>query len=72
MSPTASVLARPPSRLGTVKTLKVALKNCHGIRELDATFSFETGNAVAVYAGNGTMKTSFARTLDRSYGGFDD
>lgn len=63
MPPTASVLARPPSRLDTVKALKVALKNCHGIRELDATFSFETGNAVAVYAANGTMKTSFARTL---------
>jgi ABC-type Mn2+/Zn2+ transport system ATPase subunit len=47
-----------------MKTLKVALKNCHGIRELDATFSFEKGNAVAVYAPNGTMKTSFARTLE--------
>lgn len=46
-----------------MKTLNVALKNCHGIRELDAAFSFETGNAVAVYAPNGTMKTSFARTL---------
>jgi len=29
-----------------MKTLKVALKNCHGIRELDATFSFENGNGV--------------------------
>ena len=64
MPPTASVLARPPSRLDTVKALKVALKNCHGIRELDATLSFETGNAVAVYAANGTMKTSLARTLE--------
>jgi hypothetical protein len=64
MPPTASVLARPPSRLDTVKALKVALKNCHGICELDATLSFETGNAVAVYAANGMMKTSFARTLE--------
>lgn len=47
-----------------MKTLNVALKNCHGIRELDATFSFEKGNAVAVYAPNGTMKTSFARTME--------
>ena len=46
-----------------MKTLTVALKNCHGIRELDAAFSFEKGNAVAVYAPNGTMKTSFARTF---------
>ena len=46
-----------------MKKLNVALKNCHGIRELDATFNFAKGNAVAVYAPNGTMKTSFARTL---------
>jgi len=46
-----------------MKTLNVALKNCHGIRELEATFTFEKGNAVAIYAPNGTMKTSFARTL---------
>lgn len=47
-----------------MKTLHIALKNCHGIRELDATFSFEQGNAVAVYGSNGTMKTSFARTFE--------
>lgn len=46
-----------------METLNVKLKNCHGIRELDATFSFKPGKAVAVYAPNGTMKTSFARTL---------
>jgi len=46
-----------------MKTLTVGLRNCHGIRELDATFAFDKGNAVAVYAPNGTMKTSFARTL---------
>lgn len=46
-----------------METLNVALKNCHGIRELDATFDFERGNAVAVYAPNGTMKTSLARTF---------
>lgn len=52
-----------------MKTLNVALKNCHGIRELDAAFSFEKGNAVAVYAPNGTMKTSFARTFEDLAGG---
>lgn len=46
-----------------METLNVALKNCHGIRELNAAFSFREGNAVAVYAPNGTMKTSFARTF---------
>lgn len=54
---------RQPSRLVTMKKLNVELKNCHGIRELDATFCFESGHAVAVYAPNGTMKTSFAQTF---------
>jgi len=46
-----------------MEKLNVALRNCHGIRELDATFNFDSGNSVAIYAPNGTMKTSFARTL---------
>lgn len=46
-----------------METLNVALKNCHGIRELDAAFDFGSSNAAAVYAPNGTMKTSFARTF---------
>ena len=47
-----------------MEKLNVVLKNCHGIRELDASFTFgERRNAVAIYAPNGTMKTSFARTL---------
>jgi ABC-type Mn2+/Zn2+ transport system ATPase subunit len=54
---------RQPSRLVTMKKLHVELKNCHGIRELDTTFCFESGHAVAVYAPNGTMKTSFAQTF---------
>lgn len=52
-----------------MEKMNVALKNCHGIRELDAAFSFEKGNAVAVYAPNGTMKTSFARTFKDLAGG---
>lgn len=46
-----------------MKDLNIVLKNCHGIRDLEATFTFAKGNAVAIYAPNGTMKTSFARTL---------
>lgn len=52
------------ARLVAMEKLNIALKNCHGIRELDATFTFgEDRNAAAIYAPNGTMKTSFARTL---------
>lgn len=55
-----------------MKRLGIELKNCHGIRELDASFEFKNGNSVAVYAPNGTMKTSFARTLaDRLSRGVD-
>lgn len=53
----------PPSTLAAMKKLDVALTNCHGIRELNVTFDFKPGNAVAVYAPNGTMKTSLAQTF---------
>lgn len=46
-----------------MKMLKLELRNCHGIRELDAELPFERKNAVAIYAPNGTMKSSFARTM---------
>jgi hypothetical protein len=46
-----------------MKKLNIELANCHGIRKLSATFKFTSGNAVAVYAPNGTTKTSFALTL---------
>ncbi|WP_116047031.1 phage infection protein [Amycolatopsis palatopharyngis] len=47
-----------------MKRLDIEFKNCHGIRELDASFKFyRNGNSVAIYAPNGTMKTSFARAL---------
>lgn len=52
-----------PSKLAAMKKLNVALTNCHGIRELNATFDFKRGNAIAVYAPNGTMKTSLAQTF---------
>ncbi|PCC49284.1 phage infection protein [Brevibacterium aurantiacum] len=54
-----------------MKTLHVALANCHGIRALDATLDFGSGNAVAIYAPNGTMKTSFARTFEDLAGSKD-
>ncbi|MFS0717314.1 hypothetical protein ABC337_12870 [Arthrobacter sp. 1P04PC] len=46
-----------------MKMLNLELTNCHGIRALDATLDFGDDNAVAIYAPNGTMKTSFARTF---------
>lgn len=46
-----------------MRTLTFELRNCHGVRSLDAEVSFEQHNAVAIYAPNGTMKSSFAKTL---------
>lgn len=46
-----------------MEKLKIRLKNCHGIRALDETLEFGDCNAVAIYAPNGTMKTSLARTF---------
>jgi hypothetical protein len=54
-----------------MKKLGIALNNCHGIRELDASLPFKKGNAVSIYAPNGTMKTSFARTFSELARGLD-
>jgi len=41
----------------------VVLKNCYGIKKLEHNFDFSKDNTYAIYAGNGMMKTSFARTF---------
>ncbi len=52
--------------------LKISLKNCYGIQSLDHEFDFNIGpnpaqpkaKAYAIYAPNGLMKSSFAKTFD--------
>jgi len=52
-----------------MKKLIVKLNNCYGIHEFSHTFSFEKSRSNLIYASNGTMKTSFAKTfLDISKG----
>ncbi|MCS6549898.1 hypothetical protein NYS55_00495 [Curtobacterium flaccumfaciens pv. flaccumfaciens] len=46
-----------------MKKLKVDLENCHGIHRLNAELGFRDGRATAIYAPNGMMKTSLARTF---------
>ena len=41
----------------------INLLNCFGIRKLDNSFDLSRGNFVLIYAHNGTMKTSLARTF---------
>lgn len=44
--------------------LNVSLINCFGIESLDHEFDFkENGKVVSIYARNGSMKTSFAKTF---------
>lgn len=49
--------------------LSINLENCYGIQKLDATFTFigvgneNAGSSYSIYAPNGFMKTSLARTF---------
>jgi len=39
------------------------LTNCYGIKKLQAQFDFSSGSTYAIYAPNGSMKSSLARTF---------
>lgn len=43
--------------------LAIGLENCYGIKKLDYTFDFNDSNVYAIYAPNGSMKTSLALTF---------
>ena len=46
-----------------MKILKVSLENCYGIKKLQKEFDFSQKRAFAIYAPNGSMKTSLAQTF---------
>jgi len=46
-----------------MEKLIINMENCYGIKKLEETFDFSNSNTFAIYAGNGIMKTSFARTF---------
>ena len=43
--------------------LKIEFENCYGIKQLEYDFDFSVKSTYAIYAANGTMKTSFANTF---------
>ncbi|WP_431608767.1 hypothetical protein [Chryseobacterium sp. 'Rf worker isolate 10'] len=47
-----------------MKILKLDFENCFGIGQLKHEFNFNKVNSYLIYAPNGTMKTSFAKTFD--------
>ena len=46
-----------------IMKFNINLLNCFGIRKLDNSFDLSRGNFILIYAQNGTMKTSLARTF---------
>ena len=46
-----------------MEQVNISLKNCYGIRELKYEFDFSRQRAYAIYAPNGSMKSSFAQTF---------
>lgn len=51
--------------------VKVVLQNCYGIKKLEHEFDFSTSKTFAIYAPNGVMKTSFAKTFKDFIKGID-
>ena len=54
-----------------MKTLTINLEHCYGIRKLDEKLDFSTAKAIAIYAPNGSMKTSLAQTFQDIAAGTD-
>ncbi len=54
-----------------MKNLKLTFKNCYGIKKLEQDFDFSNFKTFAIYAPNGVMKTSFAKTFDDFANGRD-
>lgn len=47
-----------------MKTLTLKLENCYGIRKLEHALDFSKGKAIAIYAPNGSMKSSLAQIFE--------
>ena len=54
-----------------MKKLVIKLENCHGIKKLEHTFDFSGHSVCAIYAANGSMKSSLAKTLQDIIGGVE-
>ncbi|MBU9358796.1 hypothetical protein [Burkholderia multivorans] len=46
-----------------MKAVSIDLENCYGIKRLQAKFDFSKAKACAIYAPNGSMKSSLAQTF---------
>ncbi len=46
-----------------MEKIKLKFENCYGIRNLKSELDFSKSNVISIYAPNGVMKTSFAKTF---------
>lgn len=46
-----------------MEKVNISLQNCYGIRNMNQELNFNNSNVIAVYARNGLMKTSLAKTF---------
>ena len=44
--------------------LKMNLENCFGIQKLNQSIDYSNNNVAVIYAPNGTMKSSLAKTFE--------
>ena len=47
-----------------MQKLKIKIENCYGIKKLEHEFDFSNFKTAVIYAPNGVMKTSFAKTCN--------
>lgn len=47
-----------------MQELKLDLENCYGIKKMKETFDYSKNNVAIIYAPNGTMKSSLAKTFE--------
>ena len=52
-----------------MKELKIKLEHCYGIKKLEHEFDFSDCKTFVIYAPNGVMKTSFAKTAKTLFDG---
>ncbi len=49
--------------LSRMKRVRIELENCYGIKKLQKLLDFSDQNVYAIYAPNGSMKSSLAQTF---------
>lgn len=47
-----------------MQELKLDLENCYGIKQMNETIDYSNNNVAIIYAPNGTMKSSLAKTFE--------